>query len=92
MDSGAYVETVGGKENGTGLNAAAKLGNVEIIKLLIKHGANIHRTNGSGYSPLHQAVFHNHLEVAKMLLDIGADHTSTIQLHCPIGAGKLPFE
>lgn len=58
----------------------------------MKHGANIHTPNAEGHSPLHQAAFHNHLEVARILLDIGADHSSTLPKSSPIGAGKLPFE
>lgn len=52
------------------LCAAAGTGHLEIVKLLVQHGADI---NGSGPKPLVSACSHRHYEVAKFLLEYGAD-------------------
>ena len=46
------------------------------VRVLLQHGANLHRTNNSGETPLHVAVFTGvsaaHVGVIKALLDAGA--------------------
>ena len=46
------------------------------VRVLLQHGANLHRTNSSGETPLHVAVFTGvsaaHVGVIKALLDAGA--------------------
>lgn len=47
---------------------------VEVMKILIDHGANIHLTNPlNGNTALHLASYHNQREIIKLLLDNGAD-------------------
>jgi len=47
--------------------------NVEIVKYLIDHGANIHLVTGSGCTYLHMAVLQYNLEMVKYFLDKGID-------------------
>ena len=93
LDQGAYIEAVGGKEVGTALNAASWTGNVDIMKMLLENGANLHLPNSVGLAPIHQAALYNHLEAAQLLLDYGADKNVKIPQDWPFPeAGKLPVE
>jgi ankyrin repeat protein len=58
---------------GTALHAAMFQSNTEIITLLIDHGFDVNaRGSFNGYTPLHDAVWANNLEAAKILLKRGA--------------------
>lgn len=45
----------------------------ELIKILVKHGADINMTNKDGYTTLHRAVINGKKESAITLLDLGAN-------------------
>lgn len=64
------------------IHYAAEYGDYELVKLLIKKGANVNEKTGTFYSgstkdgnltPLHLALDYGHLEVAKLLIQNGAD-------------------
>lgn len=57
------------------LHLAAFFGHVEAVKLLAGRGAavNTYSHNGFGVMPLHSAVAGRHLDVARVLLEHGAD-------------------
>ena len=57
----------------TPLIEAAYNGHVEIVKLLIDHGADVNLKGEAWYGPLHAAAMGGHVEVVKLLLDNGAD-------------------
>jgi len=59
----------------TPLNGACRAGNVELAKLLIKHGAKLEgREEGDRWTtPLHVAVSMKHVELVKLLLENGAN-------------------
>jgi ankyrin repeat protein len=59
------------------LSTATELGNLELVKDLVEHGADIHE-NENG--PLKLAIWNGHLEVVKYLVEHGAD------IHAGIGA------
>ena len=48
------------------LGTAINKNNIEIVKLLIKNGANICAANDYA---LREAVYHGHLEIVKLLLE-----------------------
>lgn len=50
------------------LHAACDLGNLQVVNILLKHGANPCALNSSGNTPLWLAVCQGHLEVVKILL------------------------
>ena len=54
---------------------ASEDGNLEVVRLLVKNGAEVNARNTYGDSglPLVQAVFFGHLKIAKTLIDFGAD-------------------
>ncbi len=58
------------KVGDSALMFAALGGNLEIVRLLVGHGAEI---NQSGWTSLHYCAWSGHTEVCKFLLDKGAD-------------------
>lgn len=65
----------------TGLHYAARDGRLDVVQLLLAHGADPDaREAGDNTTPLHWAAAHRALEVVRALLDAGAD---------PQGAGDL---
>lgn len=57
------------------LEQAASDGNVEIVRLLLEHGADVNVRNAwTGHTPLMSAKENHHEKVVKLLLDAGALH------------------
>ena len=60
------------------LHWASTSNNVELTKMLINSGADIHSVGHDNYTALHEAITHNNKELFDFLLDHGADiHTKT---------------
>ncbi|CAF0977665.1 unnamed protein product, partial [Didymodactylos carnosus] len=59
----------------TALHIASLAGQEEVVKLLVKHHANINCQSQNGFSPLYMAAQENHLEVVKFLLVNGANQS-----------------
>ena len=80
------------------LNAAVWNGHIDIVNLLISHGANIHAVVQDFiavpclHSPLHVACLFNHTEIAKILLANGADPKARIPKESRHHPGLLPLE
>jgi len=55
-------------EGKTPLHIAARTGNLEIIELLIKSGANIEANDNTGKTPLHEAAQYGHYNSAQRLI------------------------
>ena len=55
-----------------GLHMAAQDGHVEVVKVLLDHGAEVDATNDSGQTPLHRAAACGHAQTAEELLARGA--------------------
>lgn len=67
-----------GEMNMTPLMLAASLGNLEMVRALLKAGANLKAMDERGYTPLFYAIYNPELdrgfpEVAKVLIDAGAE-------------------
>ena len=55
------------------INVAASFNNVEGLKLLVKHGANINLSNSQGINAIQMAAQHNSLDAAKYLIEQNAN-------------------
>ncbi|CAH1269026.1 ANKRD11 [Branchiostoma lanceolatum] len=57
----------------TPLHMAAIKGDADLLRQLIKQGAEVNAKDFAGWTPLHEACNHGYYEVAKMLLQAGAN-------------------
>jgi ankyrin repeat protein len=72
---GAKVNAALTRKNASGwtaLHYAAVNGDIELVKYLIKHGANVNKATAEGSSPLFLAKLEGHNEIAKILRNAGA--------------------
>ena len=69
----------------TPLNAAARSGELESLRLLIEAGADIEYTDQWGWTPLHNAAWMGNADCVKLLLEAGADR----EAHVPTGESAL---
>jgi Ankyrin repeats (3 copies) len=54
----------------TALHQSCRAGNLELVKLLVSHGADVRLANRDGWSALHIAVGAGHQDVARYLLRV----------------------
>lgn len=69
-------------EENTILFIASGIGNIYVVETLLAHGADVHKANKDGFTPLFTAVFRGHVSVVVLLLDHGADVNSLSSLSC----------
>ena len=55
------------------LHQACILGNLELMRLLIENGADVHQKNFEGLTPLHLTVVHGNFDAAMYLINQGVD-------------------
>lgn len=63
----------GGGYYSTSLHAAVISGNLDIVLVLLNHGANVNTLDDEGWSPLHRASRGGRLDVLELLLEQRAD-------------------
>jgi ankyrin repeat protein len=78
LEGGANPRNVTTYTDGTALSAAAHLGYVEVVRILIAHKAPLDHVNGRGWTALHEAVVlgnggPNHVATVEALVKAGAD-------------------
>ncbi|RAO72489.1 uncharacterized protein BHQ10_008501 [Talaromyces amestolkiae] len=74
-------------EGDTALHQAAEYGHLELVQLLISHGAEVDRRNYSPVGPmtaLHLAAYQGHIAIVKELLQNGADVNTRGQMGGPL--------
>jgi hypothetical protein len=89
LEYGANVDA-GGKAGGeaydSAIFSACTLGEIDVVRLLLEHGANIHVVDDDYGSLIQAASSHGHVEVVKLLLSYGAD------VNADKGMSRTPFE
>ena len=78
----------------TPLHKAAVNGQIEIVKFLIKHGADVNMRNNFDETALHTATFHSKIEAVKCLIKYGAqlnikNQSGYAPLHLAALGGKI---
>ena len=53
----------------TALHQSCSAGNLELVKLLVCHGADVRLANRDGWSALHIAVYGGHRHIVRYLID-----------------------
>ncbi|CAH8599888.1 unnamed protein product [Heterobilharzia americana] len=79
----------------TALHRAVYGGHTDVLRCLIKHGANVNNRTEDGWTPLHSAAFWNQLSCAQLLLEAGADlnaltNSKQTALHLAISNNQGP--
>ena len=70
----------------TPLIIASGHGHLDVVRLLLEHGANWDKGDNGGYTSLHYAAFYGRLDIAKLLMVYGAD------LNARTNGGRLPID
>ena len=66
-------------------NIQINLGHPDIVRLLLKHKAELNTKDASGWTPLHVASAHNDVELVRLLINRGARLNATDnQGHSPL--------
>jgi len=78
LEGGASTRNITTPYDGTALSAAAHLGHVDVVRLLIAHKAPLDHVNTRGWTALHEAVVlgnggTNHVATVEALVKAGAD-------------------
>lgn len=73
LSAGANAASRYGRFEFSALDVAASLGKVDILRILIRHGADVNARHPNGMTVLHTAAFNNSTDVIKVLLEVGAD-------------------
>ncbi|KAJ3465016.1 hypothetical protein MRS44_005674 [Fusarium solani] len=68
----------------TPMHYAARFGRSSTIEFIKARGGNINATNRNGITPLHLAADQGHLETAKTLINLGAEHQPCDRGHTPL--------
>ena len=73
LEAGGNPDAVAGEYGNSHLNNAARSGFPSVVRLLLRHGANVNSRNGWDSTPLHDAAYGCKPDVARLLLRRGAD-------------------
>eukprot|EP01147_Barroeca_monosierra_P009532 gene9532-10401_t len=70
---GAAVDPIGGELRATPLHWALRHGHLDVIVILVNHGASVSVIDSQGFSPVHIAAQFGHMHVAAYLIARGAN-------------------
>ena len=86
IQDGADIHTIYREDRSAAIHWAAGYGDVKTIDVLLKAGASLTRTDGSGYTPLHwAAAMNSDVNVTKRLIAAGAS------VRARTGWGRTPL-
>jgi len=68
----ADVDLLNGRFSNTALGVAAQLGEIEIARVLLHHGASVDSQDKKGWTPLKTASRYGHLDIVQLLIQSGA--------------------
>jgi len=60
-------------DNWTALRTASRINHVEVVRELIKSGADVNHETGNNWTALENASHNNHIEIVRELIKSGAD-------------------
>jgi ankyrin repeat protein len=94
VESGAKLQEF--SFGNTDLHLAAIRGFADLVRALVRHGADVNAVNDYGHTPLYYAARHGHRKAAAALLAAGADKSAITetnygrapQLTAPLGDGE----
>ena len=89
--AGRAQESVLECRNCTPLHVAAYAGHARIVKLLIKHGADVNAKDDLGLTPLHYAAYGRNARVIQVLLNSGSDPLA-LDAYCRTPLDLLGFK
>lgn len=94
-DAGVKLDKAGRNRN-TPLMAASESGALASVEWLLAHKAKVGKKNRDKETALHLACAHGHLEIARLLIEAGADVNAEAQFGTPLtkiagAAEKIPF-
>ena len=75
--SGLHHPHIDKKRQNYRLLEAAENGDLELVKALLKDGADINAKDGSGWTPIMRAIAANHDRMVALLIEKGADVNAT---------------
>ena len=75
------------KENSTPIHTAIDAGHVNIVKVLLKHGASPVIKNGDQIPPIHLACYQGHIDIVQAMVEICGSEI----IHVPAAGGKTPL-
>ncbi|RMG63361.1 MAG: ankyrin repeat domain-containing protein [Bacteroidetes bacterium] len=55
------------------LHSAVAIGNISLVRLLLRRGAEVNATQQDGITPLHSAAYNGRVDMVELLLTYGAD-------------------
>jgi ankyrin repeat protein len=92
LEAGATANTVERYSFGRALDLAAEAGRVDLIRILLAHGATLHANpNGpKGTLTIYNAAYHGHIAALELLLDSDAGKTpdaTALALHTAVSQG-----
>lgn len=72
IDCGLNVNARGGILGGTPINVAASAGHIEMVRSLLSRGATLD-TEKPEWNPLFAAIYGGHIDIVKLLMEVGVD-------------------